>query len=279
MLQKLGFGKRTNVSLLERAGHASNVHRRVLEVDFTFFELHPNISPEFQSFIRQDLFNRGHIDMMPDTPIATAYDYHQNCHKQFGNMIIEPCNGRKSIDEVIWDALSQLPESLLDEICSDIDQYCDKDDFSSLAHLLHWKKLEYKRKGIKVYNYDIVELGVDMYGIVRSNCFAKLLKEANGFAKDARVHTPQFTNYFFNQLVHNCLEAYADYVNIPENVVVEGVLKDLMNAEINLGDPKDLLLSQKIMADRICSAFMLNQREKIVETMSSVISKHIDKIN
>ena len=283
VLQKLGFCRKKNLLLFQSGNVAPTIQDCLYKVDFTFFESNPHITPELKLFVQKALFNYTYIDRISDTPIATVYDYSRNCNTRFGNMIMmQPynTNGSTSMDDVISDTLDQLPESILDEIRSDIDEYCKKDDFESLANFLHEKKVDYKRmvdckrKGIKMYNYDIIESCVD---ISIPHWDAKLLQAANNFSKDPRLHSPEIKRALFKRILHNCLEPYGDYCNFPD-FVEKGLLQDLKIAEINLGDVNGMLLMSKMMVDKISCVYVVNQREKIAQTLSDVISKHIDKI-
>lgn len=314
VLQKLGFYKVNNRLLFECDVSSNN--NIIEKIDASFFESNKNISLKFKSFVRNICKNINEcnnenknidttvnelIDQLPESVMQDIADdidsyvqkndfqslvkflqqktveYDNNSNRAINlsrdnltnynckDMILREDNSDKNIDTIVSELIDHLPDSILDEINHDINMYTEKNDLGSLAKFLRKKKVEYKRKNIKLMYGDInlnnpYDVGIDDWKDVESLMpILQLMGNKSCIIKwvvEARLYDLKFPK-----------------------IVIEGIIKTLMDIEINFADANDIDLFNKICQDYLFSLSIA--QSKIYQKMkfNAVVRKHIDKIS
>ena len=268
VLQKLGFRQDKNRLLFEcDTSHTGNI---ILKIDLIFFELSPKISLKFKYFVK-NIF--ATLENDTNDRVATVHDYrhnhninndHDSSVDEAGNesnIIIKPnSDDDNNIDNTICDAIDQLPDSLLDEMSTDINAYCTEDncnDFQSLANFLRKKKVEYKRKSIKMYNQFVIDLMMGIYGNILKSMILPLAK-----TWPKGINTYKYVKEHF-------LKGW----RLPK-IVVEGILEIFVQSEINFSDVNDVFLCYKIILDNVASVQMIQVQEYLMTISGNVVRKY-----
>ena len=274
VLQNLGFRRVKNRLLFE--GDVSNPTDIINKVMFYFFELNPNISLRFQTFVR-NIYTTIDWTSIPKCNVHTIADYQLRdksdmlIHVDNANDMIIRRDGYdyNNVEAVINESMHQLPDNVLQDIASDINQYMENNDLSSLAVFLREKKISYYRNSIRVYNYYLVNQAIDkldgLIDDVEGSIFIQSLSERT------KIEGPNTCKQYIE-------DRLVDGYKIPK-MVAQHLLEIFMQIELNFSDINDINLCYKIIQDTCTSVQSIKTQDRLRMKFNNIVCKYIHKVS